>query len=68
MKQRKRTAQDRKEEEIEDGTEVNNEVNRNWKGRRKVTEKLRRYGKNTEMRNDRIEGWDEGSRRRDEGS
>jgi hypothetical protein len=42
VKQRKRKAQDKKEEQIEDGAkEVNNEVNRSRKG----IEKLRRRGK-----------------------
>jgi hypothetical protein len=48
VKQRKRNAQDRKDEQIEDGAqEVNNEVNRS----RKEIEKLRRRGKSKEMRN-----------------
>lgn len=38
-------------------------MNRNRKGRRKGIEKLRRQGQTKEMRNDRNEGWDEGSRR-----
>jgi hypothetical protein len=58
VKQRKRNVQDRKEEESEDWTvEVNKEVNRNRKERRKGIEKLRRQGKNKEMRDDKNEGW-----------
>jgi hypothetical protein len=65
VKQRKRNVQGRKEEEIEDGTE---EVNKEVNTKRKGIEILRRQGENKEMRSDRNEGWDEGSRRREEGS